>query len=81
MQAHRLHHNAVVVRGKNRDGPAALASSADWVRLMDDRAFNCMYNASTVSCGFVHFFQELDVRAPSSPKVTPPLDHFVLAEI
>jgi len=48
---------------------------------MDDRAFDCMHNASAVSCGSVHFFEELDVCEPHSLKVTPALDDFVDAEI
>ena len=77
MQTHRLQHNAVVIIGQIWDEQAALATSAD----MDDRAFNCMHNVSVVSCGSVHFFQELDVCEPSSVKVTPALDNFVHAEI
>ncbi len=80
-QTHRLHHNAVVVIGKIWDGQAALPTSADSIRLMDDRALNCMHNASAVCCGSVHFFKGLDVCEPRSLKVTPALDDFVDAKI
>jgi len=79
-QTHRLHDNAVVVIRKMWDGQAALAASAGRV-FMDDRAFDCMHNASAVFGGSVHFFQDVDVCEPSSPKATPALDDFVHAKI
>lgn len=66
-----------MIIGKVWDGEAALAASAD----MDDRAFNCMHNASAVSRCSVHFFQELDVCDPSSLKVNPALDDLVHTDL
>ena len=80
-QAHRLHHDAVVVIGNVWEGQGALATSADRIRLVNDRAVNCMHNASAVSCGSVHFFKNLDVCEPHIPKVTPALDDFVDTQI
>ena len=79
MQIHRLHHNAVMVIGQVVHRQAALATSAE--RSMYKRPFNCMHDASAVSCGSVHFFQQLDVCVLNRLKSTPALDNFVHAQI